>query len=108
VVKHGQSGQPAEPVRRPGRDHIELLRVHRLHHVIEARTFVPALLPEATSPATIAARSTSLGVLHRAHRISNQGKPPFTAWSIVGDGDGSIGSPDRLRVEVMRLIRKER
>src|ERR1700693_4513830 len=39
----------------------------------------------------IAARSTSLGVLQRAHLISSQGKPPFTAWSMVGDG--SIGSP---------------
>src|SRR4051812_46728390 len=39
----------------------------------------------------IAARSTSLGVLQRAHWISSQGKPPFTHWSIVGDG--SIGSP---------------
>jgi hypothetical protein len=44
----------------------------------------------------IAARSTSLGVLHRAHWISSQGKPPLTAWSIVGDG--SIGSPsDHMR-----------
>src|ERR1700733_14936867 len=39
----------------------------------------------------MAARSTSLGVLHRAHWISSHGKPPLTAWSIVGDG--SIGSP---------------
>src|ERR1700732_2025821 len=39
----------------------------------------------------IAARSTSLGVLHHVHWISSQGKPPFTAWSVVGDG--SIGSP---------------
>jgi hypothetical protein len=36
-------------------------------------------------------RSTSLGVLQRAHLISSQGNPPFTAWSTVGDG--SIGSP---------------
>jgi hypothetical protein len=44
----------------------------------------------------IAARSTSLGVLQRAHLISSQGKPPFTAWSMVGDG--SIGSPsDHIR-----------
>jgi hypothetical protein len=44
----------------------------------------------------IAARSTSLGVLQRAHRISSHGNPPFTAWSIVGDG--SIGSPsDHMR-----------
>jgi hypothetical protein len=39
----------------------------------------------------IAARSTSLGVLQRAHLISSQEKPPLTARSIVGDG--SIGSP---------------
>ena len=39
----------------------------------------------------IPARSTSLGVLQRAHLISSQGNPPLTAWSIVGDG--SIGSP---------------
>jgi hypothetical protein len=39
----------------------------------------------------IAARSTSLGVLQREHWISSQAKPPFTAWSMVGDG--SIGSP---------------
>jgi hypothetical protein len=39
----------------------------------------------------IAARSASLGVLQREHRISSQGKPPLTAWSMVGDG--SIGSP---------------
>jgi hypothetical protein len=37
------------------------------------------------------ARSTTLGVLQREHRISSHGKPPLTAWSIVGDG--SIGSP---------------
>jgi hypothetical protein len=44
----------------------------------------------------IAARSTSLGVLHLAQRISSQGKPPLTAWTIVGDG--SIGSPsDHIR-----------
>src|SRR3984957_21306731 len=41
----------------------------------------------------MAARSTSLGVLHRAHWISSHGKPPLTAWSIVGDR--SIGSPSR-------------
>jgi hypothetical protein len=34
----------------------------------------------------IAARSTSLGVLQRAHWISSQGKPPSPAWSMVGDG----------------------
>src|ERR1700726_1664053 len=39
----------------------------------------------------MAAKSTSLGVLHRAHWISSQGKPPLTAWSMVDDG--SIGSP---------------
>jgi hypothetical protein len=33
--------------------------------------------------------------LQRVHLISNQGKPPFTAWSMVGDG--SIGSPDLNR-----------
>src|ERR1700758_1880412 len=44
----------------------------------------------------IAARSTSLGVLQRAHLMSSQGKTPFTAWSMVGDG--SIGSPsDHIR-----------
>src|SRR6267378_3518511 len=33
---------------------------------------------------------------HRAHWISSHGKPPLTAWSIVGDG--SIGSPsDHIR-----------
>src|SRR6202162_405114 len=39
----------------------------------------------------IAARSTSLGVLQREHRISSQAKPPLMAWSMVGDW--SIGSP---------------
>src|ERR1700758_4753624 len=39
----------------------------------------------------IAARSTSLGVLQRAHWISSQGTPPLTAWSMVGEG--SLGSP---------------
>ena len=46
----------------------------------------------AASPA----RSTSLGVLQREHRISSQEKPPLIAWSMVGDG--SIGSPsDHIR-----------
>src|SRR6202000_2389330 len=39
----------------------------------------------------IAARSTSLGVLHLEYWICSQAKPPLTAWSMVGDG--SIGSP---------------
>jgi hypothetical protein len=42
------------------------------------------------------ARSTSLGVLQREHRISSQANPPLMAWSVVGDG--SIGSPsDHIR-----------
>jgi hypothetical protein len=32
-----------EPVHRPSGDHIELLRVHCLHHRIKPRTLVPAL-----------------------------------------------------------------
>lgn len=44
----------------------------------------------------IAARSTSLGVLHREQRSSSHGKPALMAWSIVGEG--SIGSPsDHIR-----------
>src|SRR5205823_11433078 len=49
------------------------------------------IVHEGVGGCSIAARSTSLGVLQRAHLIYSQGKPPFTAWSIVGDG--SIGSP---------------
>jgi hypothetical protein len=32
-----------EPVHGPCRDHVELFRVHRLHHGIERRTLIPAL-----------------------------------------------------------------
>jgi hypothetical protein len=46
---------------------------------------------EVVGACFIAARSTSLGDLQRSQRISNQAKPPLTAWSMVGDG--SIGSP---------------
>jgi hypothetical protein len=53
----------------------------------------------------IAARSTSLGVLHRVQRISSQGKPPLTAWSIVGDG--SIGSPS-LHIRSFQLSQSNR
>src|SRR5450631_2083822 len=38
-----------------------------------------------------AGRAMSLGVLHPAQPISSQGKPPLTAWSIVGYG--WIGPP---------------
>jgi hypothetical protein len=34
----------------------------------------------------IAARSTLLGVLHRLHLTSSQGKPPLIACPMVGDG----------------------
>jgi hypothetical protein len=53
----------------------------------------------------IAARSTSLGVLHRAHWISSHGKPPLTAWSMVGDG--SIGSPS-LHMRSFQLSQSSR
>lgn len=54
----------------------------------------------------IAARSTSLGVLHRGQRISSHGKPALIAWSIVGEG--SIGSPsDHIRsFQLSRLAGK--
>jgi hypothetical protein len=51
----------------------------------------------------IAARLTSLGVLQRAHVISSQGKPPFTAWSMVGEG--SIGSPS-LHIRSFQLSQR--
>jgi hypothetical protein len=51
----------------------------------------------------IAARSTSLGVLQRAHPISSQWKPPFTPWSM--EGDGSIGSPS-LHISSFQLLQR--
>src|ERR1700761_5659909 len=51
----------------------------------------------------IAARSTSLGVLQREHWISSQGKPPLTAWSMVGDG--AIGSPS-LHIRSFQLSQR--
>src|SRR6202795_2544427 len=61
------------------------------------------LPPIMTAGCFIAARSTSLGVLQRAHLISSQGKPPFTAWSMVGDG--SIGSPS-LHIRSFQLSQR--
>jgi hypothetical protein len=32
-----------EPIHRPRRDHVELLRIHRLHHGIKPWALIPAL-----------------------------------------------------------------
>jgi hypothetical protein len=53
----------------------------------------------------IAAKSTSLGVLQREHRIASQENPPLMAWSMVGDG--SIGLPS-LHIRSFQLSHSSR
>jgi hypothetical protein len=72
--------------------------------IVDIRDRVLAHLSGVDTVARISG-STSLGVLQRAQLISSQGKPPLTAWSMVGDG--SIGSPS-LHIRSFQLSQRSR